>query len=75
MNGTPRAIGPLADEVLAWVADQRAPRNDPDFPYDHDSLRRIELLALAAREASMFLSLYDIKVPTGHHCPGDCHHG
>jgi len=59
-GGTPRAIGPIAEQVLAWVANERAERNDPDYPFDHPALRRIELCALAAREAAMFFELYGI---------------
>ena len=65
-DGTPRAIGPIADQVLAWVALQRR------FPVlelrriTPDELRRIELCAQAAREAAMFHDLYGQLNPTGH---------
>ena len=61
MNGTPRAIGPIAEQVLAWVALQR------QFPtlelrrITPDELRRIELCAQAAREAAMFHDLYGLE--------------
>jgi len=60
-DGTPRAIGPIADQVLAWVALQRR------FPVlelrriTPDELRRIELCAQAAREAAMFHDLYGLE--------------
>jgi len=55
-GGTPRNLVPIAEQVLAWVANERAPRNDPSFPgyVSNDDLRRIELCALATREAAMF---------------------
>jgi len=58
MNGTPRELRPIADQVLAWVATHR--NNEwpgRDAPSD-DDLRRIELCALATREAAMFFDLY-----------------
>ncbi len=73
MNGTPRELLPIADQVLAWVARERA-KNDAPLPGDpfHTSvyvsdneLRRIELCALATREAAMFFDLYGIR-PHGH---------
>lgn len=76
-GGTPRAIGPIADEVLVWVArEQKTFRELKDnfrrqFPQQYlggidrhlDEIRRIELCALAAREAAMFHDLYGIGVP------------
>jgi len=65
-EGTPRAVGPIADQVLAWVADQRklAPyQTEYDGPVDPDDIRRIELCALAAREAAMFHELYGMETP------------
>jgi hypothetical protein len=80
-NGTPRAILPIADQVLAWVARQRALwadhlENTPELVLcapSLDEIRRIELVALAAREAAMFFDLYGMK-PSGHLCFGDCDH-
>jgi len=49
-DGTPRALQPLADEVLAWVAAQRksAPyQTEYDNPVPPDDIRRIELCAQA----------------------------
>lgn len=63
-GGTPRAIGPIAEEVLCWVASQRGtPELRRPTP---DELRRIELCAQAAREAAMFHDLYGQLKPTGH---------
>lgn len=55
-NGTARAIGPLADQVLAWVAYAR--ERGGYIKVRPDELRRIELMAQAAREAAMFYDLY-----------------
>ena len=59
MAGTARAIFPIAEQVLAWVATRRRYNvaHDELFIPD-DDLRRIELTALAAREAAMFHELY-----------------
>lgn len=87
-DGTSRAIGPIADEVLAWVARERGMFQRLEdqfgryFPEQStagikarlDDLRRIELCALAAREAAMFHDLYGLKEPSGHLCFGDCYH-
>jgi hypothetical protein len=62
-SGTARAIGPIADQVLAWVAYERT-RHRPAAT--KDELRRIELMAQAAKEASMFFDLYGMKTPSGH---------
>lgn len=60
-SGTPRAIGPLADQVLAWVAAQRDERTRTLHSVDRVAeIRRIELCALAAREAAMFHDLYGL---------------
>ncbi len=64
--GTPAALMPIAEQVLAWVAGERAKNNTPlpDDPFhtsvyvSDNELRRIELCALATREASMFFALY-----------------
>jgi len=56
-DGTPRAIGPIAEQVLAWVA---MVRNQDHAQEDLDHIRRIELCALAAREAAMFFDLYGL---------------
>lgn len=55
-NGTARAIGPLADQVLVWVSQAR--ERGGYIKVRPDELRRIELMAQAAREASMFFGLY-----------------
>lgn len=60
LEGTPRAIGPIADEVLAWVAFQKRSSTELRRPTP-DELRRIELMAQAAREAAMFHQLYGIE--------------
>lgn len=60
MPGTPEALIPIADSVLAWVAGMRALADSakaPD-PVAIDDIRRIELCALATREAAMLHSLY-----------------
>lgn len=92
MNGTPRAIGPIAEEVLVWVSHQktRLAKYERIFVESdyidneeasavlqprRDTLRRIELCALAAREAAMFHDLYGLRQPSGHidHIGGDPH--
>lgn len=65
-DGTARRIGPVADNVLAFVADKRAHREHPrpgvrQITVTDDDLRGIELCALAAREASMFHDLYGLE--------------
>lgn len=67
-DGTPRRIGPIADQVLAWVAVERLPGPCRIPRVTSDDLRRIELCALAAREAAMFHDLYgmDRMCPSGH---------
>ena len=61
MNGTPRAIGPIAEQVLAWVALQRQVPTLELRRITPDELRRIELCAQAAREAAMFHDLYGLE--------------
>lgn len=49
-DGTPRALAPLAEEVLAWVANERLKRESRGFKptvLADDDLRRIELCALS----------------------------
>lgn len=61
MSGTPEALLPITEQVLSWVANKRAPRNDPayhDPDCTPDDLRRIELCALAVRESVFLLDLY-----------------
>ena len=53
-DGTPRELLPVTEEVLALVARQRQ-RLTLLSP---DDLRRIELCALATREACYFHDLY-----------------
>ena len=52
-KGTPRALLPITEQVLAFVARYRA-RGGIDL----NDLRRIELCALATREACYFHDLY-----------------
>jgi hypothetical protein len=56
-GGTARELGPIAEKVLAWVAIQRS----QGFGVPADQLRRIELCALATREAAMFFELYGME--------------
>jgi hypothetical protein len=58
--GTPEALIPIADQVLAWVAGMKDLARAAHVPDDMvmDDLRRIELCALATREAAMLHSLY-----------------
>jgi len=58
-EGTAKAIGPLADQVLVWVSHAR--ERGGYIKVRPDELRRIELMAQAAREASMFFDLYGMK--------------
>ena len=57
----------MSEQVLAWVARQKhlagAASRQPD-PALLDDLRRIELCALATREACMFFDLYGIAERT-----------
>lgn len=55
-GGTPRELLPISEKVLAWVAIQRS--QGFGVPFGH--LRRIELCALATREAAMFFDLYGV---------------
>jgi hypothetical protein len=59
-EGTPAELKPLAEQVLGWVQRQREHSEYLAFP-DPDDLRRIELMALAVREWSMFLQLYSLR--------------
>lgn len=58
-DGTARAIGLLADQVLAWVSYAR--ERGGYIKVRPDELRRIELMAQAAREAAMFHQLYGME--------------
>ena len=64
MDGTARAIGPIADQVLVWVRSAR--ERGGYIKVRPDELRRIELMAQAAREAAMFHQLYGME---GHEHP------
>lgn len=76
-KGTPRALLPITEQVLAWVASRRAFLDETDARLDRvaaqgydvsearaslqprrEDLRRIELCALATREACYFHDLY-----------------
>ena len=84
MNGTPRELLPIAEEVLVWVSRQKTRLHqheqvfasaaekgwdvgdaDEALQPRRDTIRRIELCALATREAAMFFDLYGIR-PHGH---------
>jgi hypothetical protein len=52
-GGTPRELLPITEQVLAFVARYRASGG-----VDLNDLRRIELCALATREACYFHDLY-----------------
>lgn len=62
-EGTTRALAPISDSVLAWVAEQRRhletvrrlSRSGQDWS---DDLRRIELCALVTRDVAAFNALY-----------------
>lgn len=81
--GTPDKLVPIAEQVLAWVAHERnrwrrTYAGTSYIPQDKlDDLRRIELCALATREAAMFHALYGASPaePAGHidHVGGDPH--
>lgn len=80
-GGTPRELLPITEEVLAWVSKQRrmfqaAKLADTVAGRSYEKhLRRIELCALATREAALFFDLYSIGLRTGHldHIGGDPH--
>lgn len=61
VNGTPRALAPIARGVLAWVADMRTKQqirgHHPSIITD-DTLRRIELCALCTLDVGMMQDLY-----------------
>lgn len=60
-DGTPRALGPIAREVLARVAFARKYRAEgKNVPLSDEDLRRIELCALATLDISMLASLYAV---------------
>ena len=65
-QGTPRELGPVAERVLVWVAQERK-KNERAHSYAYktpdDDIRAIELCALATREAAMFFDLYGIGDP------------
>lgn len=68
-NGTLSELLPISEKVLVWVAGQRrlAAEMGPQL-YDRDSLddiRRIELMALAVREACFRNLLYPEPGETG----------
>jgi len=72
--GTPRELLPIANATLAWVNAQRHGMQELRRPTP-DELRRIELCALATRDAAMLYDLYGGRAPTGHidHIGGDPH--
>ena len=80
-DGTPRELLPIAEEVLAWVARERRhvssmfDGDDIGYRAQMDHIRRIELCALATREAAMLFDLYGGRAPSGHidHIGGDPH--
>jgi len=71
-EGTPRALLPVTERVLAWVASERRHTRVLGSPTPED-LRAIELCALATREACFFHDLYGGIPRTGHidHRGGD----
>ena len=64
-DGTPRALQPLAHEVLAWVARERKhPTETGDFgdpAVDPDDLRRIELCAQAVINLDRLVSSFTVE--------------
>jgi hypothetical protein len=57
--GTPRELKPIADLTLAFVANAKNRRARGLCVHaTDDEIRRIELCALATREAAMFFDLY-----------------
>jgi hypothetical protein len=68
--GTARELRPIAEEVLAWVAAERQANvgKRHRMAVHPDDLRRIELCALATREAAMFFDLYGVN--PSHVCEG-----
>jgi len=63
MDGTPRALLPITEAVMVWVAHQRSGRAELRRQTP-DELRRIELCALAARDIAMFHDLYGEGSPS-----------
>lgn len=59
VNGTPAALAPIAREVLAWVAQERR-KEWYDDGVAPDTIRRIELCALATLDVGMLHDLYCI---------------
>jgi hypothetical protein len=74
LDGTPRALKPVAEATLAWVAQQRENRTirkyTPSVPTD-DELRRIELCALAALDVAAFEILYTPTQEVELHADGE----
>lgn len=67
--GTARELRPVAEEVLAWVSRERNWKSEWEvLPPSDDDIRRIELCALATREAAMFFDLYGVN--PSHVCEG-----
>lgn len=56
LDGTPRALLPITEQVIVWVESQR--RGAEMRRPTPDELRRIELCALAARDIALFNDLY-----------------
>jgi len=66
-RGTPRELKPIAEQVLAWVADARRKAelwgDGTNFRSPTlDELRRIELCALVAINVANFADLYDLQI-------------
>jgi len=65
--GTPGELRPLAEQVLVWVQRERSWKSPEDVLMpSEDDIRRIELMALAVREWSMFLTLYGLNQKESH---------
>ena len=62
LDGTPAALGPIAHEVLAWVAKMRV--EDFDAAHGAPIFRQIELCALATLDIAHLQNLYAV-LPKG----------
>lgn len=74
VDGTPRALGRIARQTLAFVGDRRnhkvvGPDGLRRIEVTADDLRRIELCALAALDISLFDALYGQKDADGTPAP------
>lgn len=63
-DGTPRALKPIAEAVLAFVARHRDGADMEETMVDSQLLRRIELCALTTLDVANFDTLYG-----GDHAP------